>query len=174
MRCTAIKKEDQQSSPGGLEKVMVTSTGSFAKRGCWYDCTASSFLWLPVVFISKEKPSRPWQSPLELCDRHGASPWGWMAARGGLGSPPHDQGSGLSAEKQKELSFLSSQVQMSCPARKQMLRSYRQTHTKWDTPQKAALNRDFVSSGCLIPVKSYLQVPGLPGKSCCLTREEDI
>lgn len=47
----------------------------------------SAFLWLLVVFIRKEKPRRSQQSPLELCDRHEASPRGWTAAR----DPPASQ-----------------------------------------------------------------------------------
>lgn len=41
-----------------LGKMMVTSTGSFTSGGCRYDCAASPFLWLPVVFVSKGEPRR--------------------------------------------------------------------------------------------------------------------
>ena len=69
------------------KKMMVTSTGSFTSGGCWYDHPANLFLQLFVVFISKEKPWRCQQSPLELCDGHTASPRGQMTAR----DPPASQ-----------------------------------------------------------------------------------
>lgn len=73
----------------GLGKeMMVTSTGSFTNGGCWYNWAVSPFLWLLVVFISKEKPRRCQQSRLELCDGHEASPRGWMAERP-RGFPAH-------------------------------------------------------------------------------------